>query len=152
MNGGYMKGMPLADRLWARVDKTQVGTGCWHWMGVTNGWGYGVISNGARRAMVHRVSFELLRGVVPIGLHLDHLCRDRSCVNPAHLEPVTPKENTLRGLSPSAIRSHLHHCGRGHEYTSENTYRSPDGSRICRACNRIWGAKTDAKRRPRHVV
>lgn len=72
-------------------------TGCWIWMGELNRNGYGRISFGGARRMVHRIVYILLVKSIPDGLHLDHLCRVRCCCNPAHMEPVTPRENTLRG-------------------------------------------------------
>jgi len=84
-------------RFWARVDKAAPG-GCWIWTGAVEGKGYGAPSiNGVKRP-AHRLAYEDLVGPVPEGLHLDHLCRVRRCVNPAHLEPVTSRENTLRGV------------------------------------------------------
>lgn len=121
-----------ADRFWAKVDKTD---DCWLWTASTNN-GYGSISLGARkRVQAHRFAYELLVGPIPDGLELDHLCRVRHCVNPAHLEPVTARENQLRSLSVSGINAAKTHCIWGHEYTPENTYIRPcDGGRDCRAC------------------
>ncbi|MFI1562215.1 HNH endonuclease [Streptomyces sp. NPDC020490] len=84
-------------RFWARVDKTAPG-GCWVWTGSVESKGYGAPTiNGAKRP-AHRVAYEDLVGPIPEGLHLDHLCRVRRCVNPEHLEPVTSRENALRGI------------------------------------------------------
>lgn len=110
---------------------------CWEWQGRLDPRGYGRYAG----RLAHRISYELLRGPIPSGLELDHLCRVRNCVNPDHLEPVTHRENTLRSTSPSAINATKSACPSGHPYDAENTYISPGGDRHCRACNR------DRKRR-----
>ena len=81
-------------------------------------------------ALAHRVAYELQVGPIPVGLQLDHLCRVRSCVNPAHLEPVTSAENTRRGL-----RAMKTHCPQGHPYAGENLLIRPTGQRRCRTCH-----------------
>lgn len=132
---------PLEERFWERVDKNAP-NGCWVWVAGKIPAGYG--SLGGVRA--HRFAYELLVGPIPAGLELDHLCRNRACVNPAHLEPVTHHENILRGQSPAAKNAGKTHCVRGHEYSDENTYVQSDGSRRCRKCARItkreWAERT----------
>jgi hypothetical protein len=124
--------MTLPDRFWAKVDASG---DCWEWTGSHTSRGYGQIWTGARTEVSHRVVWEMLVGPIPDGLQIDHLCRNRSCVNPDHLEPVEPRENYLRGFGPAARHARQTHCGWGHEFTDDNTfwYR---GSRLCRACNR----------------
>lgn len=90
-------------------------------------------------AKAHRVAFELIRGCIPNGLVLDHLCRNRGCVNPDHLEPVTFRENIMRGVGYTAQQARKTHCRHGHEFTVENTYVWR-GGRICRTCRRIQTA------------
>jgi hypothetical protein len=122
------------DRLMARVVITE--RGCWQWTGAKTPGGYGVIGVGKRARVVHRVAYETLVGIVPVGLELDHLCRNRACANPSHLEPVTRLENVRRGLNGPG--SHRTHCIHGHEYTPENTVIKKRGTRECRACTRRY--------------
>lgn len=120
-------------RFWSNANQSD---GCWLWLGSINEHGYGVIWLGTRRTRAHRFGYELIIGPVSEGLDLDHLCRVRSCVNPAHLEPVTRQVNLLRGETIAAAAAQRTHCPAGHEYTPENT-RINRGSRICRECARI---------------
>lgn len=127
------------ERFWAKVEKTDT---CWLWTG-TKPYGYGSFKtlepSGAYRSwQSHRYAFELLVGPVPDGLQLDHLCRVKACVNPAHLEPVTAVENTRRALTaPSTINAAKTHCKWGHSFDERNTRVDPrTGERICRTCSR----------------
>jgi hypothetical protein len=138
------KTRPTADRFWEKVDKTE--GGCWVWLARRSVDGYGTFAMpfGKRWAPVraHRFAYELLVGPIPDGLHLDHLCRNRACVNPDHLEPVTCRENILRGIAPSAINAAKTHCTNGHEFTPANTYIAPaNGARLCRACRLVAARK-----------
>lgn len=120
-------------------------TGCWLWMRTLTGAGYGGQSLFGKKRLAHRISYELLRGPIPAGLQIDHLCRCRSCVNPDHMETITRRENILRGMSPLAINARKTHCRHGHEFTAENTYVCDNrGSlgRMCKRCNAIRKAAT----------
>ena len=109
--------------------------GCWEWSGALDRDGYGV-------NRPHRFAYEEMVGPIPKDRQIDHLCRNRRCCNPNHLELVTPRENTMRGNGPGRINAAKTHCVNGHEFTSENTYIHPPhspraGRRTCRACTRI---------------
>lgn len=108
--------------------------GCWVWQGSLNPKGYGSCRLGKRTALAHRASYMVFVGPIPDGLTIDHLCRNRSCINPAHLEAVTHRENLLRGHTVTAANAAKTHCVHGHEFTPENTYLGPTGSRACRVC------------------
>jgi len=114
----------------SHVEKTNT---CWIWKGVKNPNGYGQASGDS----AHRKIYKALVGPIPEGLQLDHLCEVKLCVNPKHLEPVTPRENTLRSeKAPATINLNKTHCKHGHEFTLKNIYRSPQNPqhRECRAC------------------
>lgn len=118
----------LEDKLLIRPD------GCWEWSASRTPNGYGHLWVEGKYPMAHRVIYELLRGPIPEGLSLDHLCRNHGCVNPGHLEPVTNRENIRRGEGPSARCARVTHCPKGHAYTPANT-RVNGGSRVCRTCS-----------------
>ena len=107
-------------------------TGCWLWLAHLEK-GYGRMSVAGKRQFAHRLSYEHVNGLIPNGLQVDHLCRVPCCVNPDHLEAVTPKVNTLRGLAIPAFNSKKTHCKRGHVFDETNTYLVPKG-RHCREC------------------
>lgn len=114
-------------------------SGCWLWLGACSR-GYGYFSSKGKNILAHRFSYEEFVGQIPEGLQLDHLCRVRCCVNPAHLEAVTSKENFHRGISSSVTRSRhkkITHCPRGHAYEGGNLYVSKVGGRVCRKCRVI---------------
>lgn len=131
--------------------------GCIEWTGGLNGVGYGQFYRGKKHAgdtgkiYAHRWSYEFFVGPIPEGLHLDHLCRNPKCVNPEHLEPVTCRENLLRGTGVSARHAVKTHCPAGHPYAGDNLYRHPTkGQRYCRTCVRIRAQdKRDRKKAAR---
>lgn len=107
--------------------------GCWEWTGGTQSRGYGQFWTGRAKMLAHRVSWEWSTGKrIPDGLVIDHLCRNKRCVNPNHLEPVTDYENRMvRGVWSDTTQDE---CHRGHPLSGENLYVSPKGRRNCRAC------------------
>jgi hypothetical protein len=113
-------------------------TRCWVWDKAKDRDGYGVTQIKRKNLRVHRAAYEAIVGPVPSGLVLDHLCRNRACYNPDHLEPVTNRENLMRGDTAAAKRAAQTHCKRGHEFTSANTYTTSQGNRSCRECRKLW--------------
>ena len=124
------------ERFWAGTDTSAGPNGCWPWTKrLTHGHGRFWIKD--KWSYTHRFAYELLVGPIPDGLVIDHLCRNRACQNPAHMEPVMPGVNTLRGDSPWGMHAKKTHCVRGHEFTTENTYWRDGKIRCCRACRSI---------------
>ena len=135
--------MSLVDRLLSRVSP-EPNTGCWLWFGAMREDGYGKMLLRSRQTRPHIIAYEVFVGPVPQGLVLDHLCRERSCCNPRHLEAVTPRVNILRGVSTSARNAAKTHCKHGHEFTPENT-RRVRGGRHCVTCERRWTREACAR-------
>ena len=99
-------------------------TGCWMWLGATNKRGYGHMSVRRTFIDIHRLSYEFYKGLIPLGLQIDHLCRTPSCANPDHLEAVSPSINVLRGNTLPAQQAKQTHCKRGHPLDLLNSYFS----------------------------
>lgn len=113
-------------------------SGCVLWLRYLNPEGYGKVYDNDRRRYVwaHRASYEQAKGPIAPGLQIDHLCRVRNCINPNHLEAVTPKVNTHRSESLSAKNARKTHCDRGHPLEGENLYSWTDGHRHCLICQK----------------
>ncbi len=131
-------------RFWSKVEKTE---GCWIWNGSIDK-GYGKFSVTTARGIyktraAYRISYGVLKKDIPNGLTIDHLCRNKRCVNPEHLEAVTMKVNCLRGIGISAINARKKFCIRGHPLSGKNLYIQPSAptSRYCRMCKRLFNLK-----------
>lgn len=146
----------MMQRWAAKVQLPADPDGCWYWIGAHDGRRYGQIQvKGTRRVIrAYRFGYERFVGPIPEGMNLDHLCRNHACVNPAHLEPVTHRENMRRGVKGILTT----HCPHGHEYTPENTYREARrGKRYCLTCKksghrRLNDARKVARRAAKAVL
>jgi len=131
------KPRPMIDRL---MDRVVLDGDCWRFTGAINATGYGVIGRGGRgagNALTHRATYEHFIAEIPAGLDLDHLCRNRWCCNPWHMDPVTRVVNVSRGLrAPGYGVASITHCLRGHEFTPENTVQGKR-QRYCRTCRAV---------------
>lgn len=146
--------LSLAERFWQKVDKSGE---CWTWTACCLPSGYGQMNiGGGRKAYAHRMAYELAVGPIPMGLVIDHLCRNPACVNPAHLEPVTQKVNRDRGNArlflhrwqegSAALKRNQTHCRHGHAFDAPNTLVRPNGTRGCRACQSAYQRRLRARR------
>jgi len=142
---------PVEERFLAKVKKVE--SGCWEWQAGHYPTGYGLFSmkhpgGGWEMRYAHRVAYELFKGPIPAGLELDHLCRNRGCVNPDHLEAVTHATNIRRGAGPLADNARKTHCIRGHLLEGDNVRVRPGtGWRSCRACDAYWNGLAAERRR-----
>lgn len=136
----------MEDRFWNKVDKS---SSCWSWKAYVNRGGYGVFTINRHKILAHRVAFELVRGHISEGLVIDHLCRNRACVNPSHMEPVTQKTNVLRGGGIAAQFAKRTSCVNGHRWSKDNLYKTTGKrtGRTCGACGRESSRKYALKKR-----
>lgn len=137
------------ERFWSKVEKAD-GCACWVWTAGLSVDGYGQFTINKRPLRAHRYAYEQANGPIPDGLVLDHLCRNRRCVRPDHLEPVTNRENVLRGVGLSAIGARRTHCVNGHAFDAANTYVDSRGHRICRACRAAKQRRYAARKKARN--
>ena len=132
------KRRPPIERFMEKVRESS--DGCWEWAAEVGNSGYGRFwVGGSRKSLAHRWAYEYYVSPIPEGLVIDHLCRNKVCVNPEHLEPVTTSVNVLRGDGPAikaSTRWKKTHCPKGHEYSEDNTHVSPRGDRVCITCNK----------------
>jgi HNH endonuclease len=125
------------------MKNVSVSSDCWVWMGATSSSGYGTMEVSGKTASVHRVSYELFKGEIPAGMVIDHICKNRICVNPDHLRVVTHKQNTLENSNASAaINAKKTHCVNGHPLEGDNLIvkkgKNGNETRACRTCARHW--------------
>lgn len=130
----------LPPRFWDKV-VPEPNSGCWIWIGQhMPKSGYGLFRWESKTQLVHRVVFSILVRSIPIGLHIDHLCRTRICCNPSHFEPVTPRENVLRGEAPTAKLARQQFCKNGHPLSGDNIFNDrvyrEKRMRVCKICKR----------------
>jgi hypothetical protein len=138
---------PNEERRFSKKFMPEPNSGCWLWAGAIWQNGYGAFYLRGKNQTAHRAAYEIRHGKPIDGLEIDHLCRNRCCVNPDHLEMVSTQTNTLRGIGATAVNKRKIHCSRGHEYTSENTRLSPAGRRFCIKCKAFYNAKYKAQKR-----
>lgn len=131
-----LKPRPLPERFRSKLQVIKERGSCIEWQGAISSTGYGGYWLDGRQRLAHRVAWELAKGPIPAGLQIDHLCRNPRCVNPKHLEPVTPRENTMRSSSITAINARKTHCIHGHPFAGDNLAIQPKGGRKCRTCAR----------------
>lgn len=136
--------MRTEQRFWSKVDTSG---DCWEWTASRSPLGYGQYAIQRKPRGAHRVAWEMLVGEIPDGFELDHLCRNRACVNPDHMQVVSHRENTLRGHGPSATNARKTKCCNGHDFDETNTYITPKGARQCRACVREAGRRYRLKQK-----
>ena len=133
------------ERFWAKVDKSG---DCWEWTGHVRKDGSGQFRRGDHVVNAHRVSYELTHGPIPDALEIDHLCRNRSCVNPSpkHLEAVPKPVNILRGIGEGAKHARKTHCTHGHPLSGDNIYPNSLPERRCITCARDNARRNKARR------
>lgn len=151
LNPWGRRGAPALQRFWAKISKDGHafnGVVCWEWLGKVNKAGYGCFSPKRDSVIAHRWSYEQFVGPIPEGLTIDHLCRNRRCVNPAHLEAVTARVNILRGEGIAGDNARKTHCKRGHLLEGWNLLKVP-GGRACHQCRNDYARLKEQQKRDR---
>ena len=123
-----------ANYFWSLVEVYHP-AGCWNWTGGVRSY-YGRIKINGKAYPAHRVAYAELIGDPATDIHADHLCRNKLCCNPDHIQPKTPRGNTMSGYGPASFNARKTHCKYGHEFTPENTRIGRTGKRACRSCFR----------------
>jgi hypothetical protein len=144
--------MTMLERFCSKIEITP---NCWIWKAQKNLNGYGRfrVCTSISQFFAHRLSYIIHRGEIADGLQIDHLCRNRACVNPWHMEVVTGRTNTLRSFNIAAINARKTHCKNGHPFDQENTYRErKTGNRRCRICAAESDKAAWIKRKVRRVT
>lgn len=142
----------IPERFWKYVEKQE---GCWIWKACKHN-GYGTFKVNGTQMFAHRYSYELHKGSIPEGMFVCHTCDNPECTNPNHLFLGTPWDNVQdmlqKGRNSTTYWSSKTHCPYGHEYTSENTYKTPKGGRACRECSRVRASKYNEIRKEKRMV
>lgn len=138
---------PIRPRVTDGIDRiltwVELQGSCWNWTGAINQYGYGISSQAGKNVMAHRYVYSVLVGVLPEGLDADHICRNRRCCNPDHIEFVSRRENLLRGAGTYGLRTY---CRHGHDMRKPDNVRSnTKGHKTCRACDRAYHQKLREK-------
>lgn len=146
---GIVSASSFKDRFWSKVERRT--NECWPWQSTLNRGGYGVFSISGSMRLAHRIAYILTKGPIPGDLQIDHLCRNRKCVNPAHMEPVTCRVNVIRGIGPATVRARCAklmatrtHCKHGHLWIPDNIGQNR-GHQICLICTKAIGEKKRKK-------
>lgn len=139
----------LEDHFWSKVEVSD--SGCWEWTASLDTGGYAQLGRGGKNLRGHRVAFQAAGNTLVRGLVIDHLCRNRKCVNPDHLEQVSNQENLRRGESPSAENSRKTHCKNGHPLSGENLFVARNSSRQCRICQRRRKRESHRRNREKNL-
>jgi hypothetical protein len=148
----HFNSRPVIDRIATKVAFTA--DGCLEWVAFVEHSGYARIWLNRKNVMAHRAVYEYHFGPIPAGLVIDHLCRNKRCVRPEHLEAVTNSENVLRGVGPSVVREAAAartHCKSGHPFDDSNLYVFPDGTRTCLTCKRQRAREHYEQNRQRYI-